>query len=62
MRAEEFRKNGEMLRQLAKTASDPKDRDIWLKLADHWERLTREAELRPYAFPIGNIFPIGNGT
>jgi hypothetical protein len=53
-RADEFRKNMEMLRQLAKTASDPKDRDIWLKLADHWDHLTREAVLHPDAFPIGN--------
>jgi hypothetical protein len=53
-RSDEFRKNGEMFRQLAKTALDPKDRDIWLKLADHWDHLTREAALRPGAFPIGN--------
>jgi hypothetical protein len=44
--AEEFRKQAEECRQLAEQTISPLDKEAWLRLADEWMRLAREAEAR----------------
>jgi hypothetical protein len=42
--AERFRKKAEECRDLAEKAMSPLDKEAWLRLAEDWLKLAREAE------------------
>jgi hypothetical protein len=44
--AERFRKQAEECRQMAAKVISPLDKEAWLKLAEDWLRLAREADRR----------------
>lgn len=48
--ADEFLKQAEEYRQLAERTISPLDKEAWLRLADEWTRLAREAEARRSRF------------
>jgi hypothetical protein len=48
--AEQFRKQAQECRLLAEKAISPLDKQEWLRLADEWTRLAREAEARNSRF------------
>jgi hypothetical protein len=49
-RAHEYRMFSEECIQQASKSGNPEDKANWLKLAEEWTRLAREAERRPEAF------------
>ena len=42
--AVEFRKQAEDTRQMALQATNPADKEAWLRIADEWLRLAQEAD------------------
>ena len=42
--AEKFYKEAEDCRRLAENASNPQDKEAWVRLAEDWQKLAQEAE------------------